>query len=83
MNGDTSEFISNSLVSFQDMVTSYGFMVYDLSKDPTRVNVSSNVPVNISLLATNQSQVSIDIIAFCETDTTIVLESTPTTSYVL
>lgn len=82
MNGDVNDYIAGSILSEYQWLTSYRWYIFDTSKVPSLVNVSNNTPLNVQLLATNNSTVPIDLFCFAEVETEVVLESTPSTTYV-
>lgn len=82
LNGDTCEFVAGSSLSEYQWLTSYGWYVFDCSKVPSLLNVTANTPVNLQLLATNNSAVPIDLFCWAEVETDVVLESTPMSTYV-
>ena len=82
MNGDVNDYIAGSILSEYQWLTCYRWYIFDVSKVPSLVNVTANTPLNIQLIATNNSSVPIDLFCFAEVETEVVLESTPSTTYV-
>lgn len=82
LNGDTSEFIAGSLVSQQKWLAAYRWYVFDCSKVPSLLNVTANTPVNLQLLATNNTYTPVDLFCWAEVETDVVLETTPISTFV-
>lgn len=82
LNGDTSDYIAGSQLGEFAWLTSYRYYVFDCSKCPSILNISSNTPINVQLLATNNTLLAMDLFCFAEVQTDVILESTPLTTYV-
>ena len=82
MNGDTSDYIAGSTLSEYSWLTANRWYIFDCSKVPSLLNVTTNTPVNLQIIATNNTNVVQDWYAWCEVETDVILESTPSSTYV-